>query len=234
MAEFKGAKIGNGASFLMKDSIARTEIENLKNEKMDLFSATEPLNLNTETKTLSIDLSNCKNKEEADLEKQELQNNITTLSEASAESFSNIYDFLKCIFGESVYSTENGKLIIDINTLIQLENYNEVITTINNKLAELTVADENNKTEINETIQSLNEQITTNINQNKETSDEEIIKLKKRCSLLEKELFGDIALPPSEEAEEDYSSIDSRFDTLDEQLKAITDALKRVGIIKEE
>jgi hypothetical protein len=52
--------------------------------------------------------------------------------------------------------------------------------------------------------------------------------------LLEKELFGDIALPPSEETEEDYSSIDSRFDTLDEQLKTITDALKRVGIIKEE
>jgi chromosome segregation ATPase len=115
-----------------------------------------------------------------------------------------------------------------------LENYNEVITTINNKLAELTTVDENNKTEINETIQSLNEQITTNINQNKETSDEEIDKLKRRCSLLEKELFGDIALPPSEEAEEDYSSIDSRFDTLDEQLKTITDALKRVGIIKEE
>ena len=234
MAEFKGAKIGNGASFLMKDSIARTEIENLKNEKMDLFSATEPLNLNTETKTLSIDLSNCKNKEEADLEKQELQNNITTLSETNAESFNNIYDFLKYIFGESVYSTESGKLIIDINTLIQLENYNEVITTINNKLAELTTVDENNKTEINETIQSLNEQITTNINQNKETSDEEIIKLKKRCSLLEKELFGNIALPPSEEVEEDYSSINSRFDTLDEQLKTITDALKRVGIIKEE
>lgn len=234
MAEFKGAKIGNGSTFLLRDNIARTEIEKLKNEKMDLFSATEPLNLNTETKTLSIDLSNCKNKEEADLEKQELQNNITTLSEANAESFNNIYDFLKYIFGESVYSTESGKLIIDINTLIQLENYNEVITTINNKLAELTAADENNKTEINETIQSLNEQITTNINQNKETSDEEIIKLKKRCSLLEKELFGDIALPPSEEAEEDYSSIDSRFDTLDEQLKTITDALKRVGIIKEE
>lgn len=234
MAEFKGAKIGSGSSFLMKDSIARTEIEKLKNEKMDLFSATEPLNLNTETKTLSIDLSNCKNKEEADLEKQELQNNITTLSETNTESFNNIYDFLKYIFGESVYSTESGKLIIDINTLIQLENYNEVITTINNKLAELTAADENNKTEINETIQSLNEQLTTNINQNKETSDEEIIKLKKRCSLLEKELFGSIALPPSEEVEEDYSSIDSRFDTLDEQLKTITDALKRVGIIKEE
>jgi hypothetical protein len=234
MAEFKGAKIGSGSTFLLRDNIARTEIEKLKNEKMDLFSATEPLNLNTETKTLSIDLSNCKNKEEADLEKQELQNNITTLSETNTESFNNIYDFLKYIFGESVYSTESGKLVIDINTLIQLENYNEVITTINNKLAELTAADENNKTEINETIQSLNEQITTNINQNKETSDEEIIKLKKRCSLLEKELFGDIALPPSEEAEEDYSSIDSRFDTLDEQLKTITDALKRVGIIKEE
>lgn len=234
MAEFKGAKIGNGASFLMKDSIARTEIENLKNEKMDLFSATEPLNLNTETKTLSIDLSNCKNKEEADSEKQELQNNITTLSEANADSFNNIYDFLKYIFGENVYSSEDGKLIIDINTLIKLENYNEIINSINSKLAELTAADENNKTEINETIQSLNEQITTNINQNKETSDEEIIKLKKRCSLLEKELFGDIALPPSEGAEENYSSIDSRFDTLDEQLKIITDALKRVGIIKEE
>lgn len=234
MAEFKGAKIGSGSTFLLRDNIARTEIEKLKNEKMDLFSATEPLNLNTETKTLSIDLSNCKNKEEADSEKQELQNNITTLSEANADSFNNIYDFLKYIFGESVYSTESGKLVIDINTLIQLENYNEVITTINNKLAELTTVDENNKTEINETIQSLNEQITTNINQNKETSDEEIIKLKKRCSLLEKELFGDIALPPSEETEADYSSIDSRFDTLDEQLKTITDALKRVGIIKEE
>lgn len=234
MAEYKGIKIGSGSSFLMRDETARSEIEELKTGKLDSISVQEPLNLNMETKTLSINLDSCKSKEEADSEKQELQNNITTLSEANSESFNNIFEFLKYIFGESVYSTDGNKLLIDVNTLVKLENYNEIITTINNKLAELTAADENNKTEINESIQSINEQLTTNINQNKETSDEEIIKLKKRCSLLEKELFGDIALPPSEDAEEDYSSIDSRFDTLDEQLKTITNALKRVGIIKEE
>ena len=213
----------NGKNYLLDDILLKSIIEELKETKMDVFRAENPLFISDGK--MSIDLNNYSTIEYTNSIRDIINDTINNNGTNTESKLSHIYTILKYILGD--YIVVNNDNMLDISgDAPKLETYNDDLEEVNKHLDKIDNTVKANKEDIENKL--LEESITINsrISDHEDDNDKRFTDVENRCKTLEDEMYGIAKTVPI--GKETYNS---RIDTIEEKTEAVYNSLKTLGLL---